>query len=254
MERFESFLTNLTGSEWAGTAITAVIILAVTAVVAHLLTRVLRHALNRTDNLPTSSILVNIGRAVVWILGISTLLSTCFNVDVTSAIAALGIGGIALSLGFQDTISNFIGGMQVSLLGIVKPGDNISVGSASGIVKDVTWRHTSIENLSGETIIIPNSSINKNSLTHLPPQGKVVIPLVIEGTGEDIAERAANIEATAAKVAGGISPLVKQPHIWFNKTIDAGFSGNLIFVIKEGPKADVAKDEVLRAIAPFTRA
>ena len=44
---------------------------------------------------------------------------------------ALGIGGIAISLGFQDTLSNLIGGLQVSLLRIIKPGDNIEVGSST---------------------------------------------------------------------------------------------------------------------------
>ena len=53
------------------------------------------------------------------------MLSTCYGVDVSAAITALGIGGIAISLGFQDTIANLIGGLQVSLLRIIKPGDNI---------------------------------------------------------------------------------------------------------------------------------
>ena len=87
---------------------------------------------------------MNIVRGAVWFLGICIMLSTCFNVNVSAAITALGIGGIAISLGFQDTISNLIGGLQVSLMRIVKPGDNIEVGSSSGVVKDVTWRHTSL--------------------------------------------------------------------------------------------------------------
>lgn len=47
-------------------------------------------------------------------VGGSVMLSTCFGIDVSAAITALGIGGIAISLGFQDTISNLIGGVQVS--------------------------------------------------------------------------------------------------------------------------------------------
>ena len=254
MQKFENFMTNLTGNEWVATAITAVCILAVTAIVGRLLTKFLHKVLSKSDNLPASSILVNIGRGIVWIIGVSALLSTCFDVDVSAAITALGVGGIAISLGFQDTISNFIGGMQVSLLGIVMPGDNISVGSATGVVKDVSWRHTTITNLSGETIVIPNSSINKNSLKHLPPQSKVVIPLIVEGTGEDIADRAAKIEVAAAEAAGKVSPLATQPHVWFSEAVDGGFAGNLIFVIEDGSKALVAKDEALRAVAPFTRA
>ena len=41
------------------------------------------------------------------------MLDSCFGVDTSSLITALGVGGIAVSLGFQDTLSNFIGGLHV---------------------------------------------------------------------------------------------------------------------------------------------
>ena len=142
MEDFEQDISRFVGSEWLGTLITAVLILTLTAVVGHLLTKFLRKVLNYSDELPSSSIFINIGRAIVWVVGGSVMLSTCFGIDVSAAITALGIGGIAISLGFQDTISNLIGGVQVSLLRIVTPGDNISIGGSKGVVKDVSWRHT----------------------------------------------------------------------------------------------------------------
>ena len=108
------------------TAISAVVILAITAVVARLTRRFLGRvlAINEERDLPSSSIFINIARGAVWITGVCIMLSTCFRVDVSAAITALGIGGIAISLGFQDTLSNLIGGLQVSLLRIIKPGDN----------------------------------------------------------------------------------------------------------------------------------
>ena len=185
MEDFEHGIISAVGSAWLGTLITAVVIIVITAVVGHLLTKFLRRVLNYSDELPSSSIFINIGRAIVWVVGGSVVLSTCFGVDVSAAITALGIGGIAISLGFQDTISNLIGGVQVSLLRIVSPGDNISVGGAAGVVKDVNWRHTTITNSKGEMVVIPNSIINKTSLVHLPPTGKVTLSLVVEGGGEE---------------------------------------------------------------------
>lgn len=253
MQKFENAITGLTGNEWVATIITAVVIIAVTAAAAHILTKFLRRVLNYADDLPSSSIFVNIGRAAAWIIGGSVLFSTCFGIDVSAAITALGIGGIAISLGFQDTISNLIGGLQVSLLRIVQPGDNITVGGSTGVVKDVTWRHTTIINSSGETAVVPNSTINKTSLVHLPPTSKIVIPLVVEGTGEDIDERASKIEEAAAAAAEKVSHVVQPPHLWFDRSIDAGFSGSLIFHIEDASRATEAKDVALRAVAPFTR-
>ena len=254
MEDLEySIIGFVGGNAWLGKAITAVIILGLTAFVGHLLTKFLRKVLNYSEELPSSSIFINIGRAVVWIVGGSVTLSTCFGIDVSAAITALGIGGIAISLGFQDTISNLIGGVQVSLLGIVAPGDNISVGGAVGVVKDVNWRHTTITNSKGETVVIPNSIINKTSLTHLPPTGKVTLALVVEGSGEGLDERAARIERAALEAAQRVGAVANPPRMWFSEAIDAGFAGSLIFTMEDGATATAAKDAVLRAVAPFTR-
>lgn len=253
MQKFENAITQLTGNEWLATIITAAVIIAITAAATHVLSKFLRRVLCYADELPSSSIFVNIGRAAVWIIGGSVLLSTCFGVDVSAAVTALGIGGIAISLGFQDTISNLIGGLAVSLLRVVQPGDNISVGGSTGVVKDVTWRHTTIVNSAGETAVVPNSTINKTSLVHLPPTTKIAIPLVVAGTGEDIDERASKIEAAAAVAVEEVSHVVQPPHLWFDRSIDAGFSGSLIFHIEDGSCATKAKDVALRAVAPFTR-
>ena len=253
MEDFEHGIISAVGSAWLGTLITAVVIIVITAVVGHLLTKFLRRVLNYSDELPSSSIFVNIGRAIVWVVGGSVVLSTCFGVDVSAAIAALGIGGIAISLGFQDTISNLIGGVQVSLLRIVSPGDNISVGGAAGVVKDVNWRHTTITNSKGEMVVIPNSIINKTSLVHLPPPGKVTLSLVVEGGGEDLDERSGHIEQAALAAARRVGAVEAAPRLWFTEVVDVGFAGSLIFTMASGDDATPAKDAVLRAIAPLTR-
>ncbi|MDD6636462.1 MAG: mechanosensitive ion channel, partial [Coriobacteriaceae bacterium] len=100
---------------WLSKVITITLILAATAVISHLFARVLRRILSNDQTpLPSASIFVNISRVVIWAVGVSVVLSSFFGVDVSAAITALGIGGIALSLGFQDTISNLIGGLQVS--------------------------------------------------------------------------------------------------------------------------------------------
>ena len=193
MEQLEHYIQGIVHVDWLTTALAAAVILAVTAVFARLTVRFMRKMLhyNEEKNLPSSSIFVNIARGAVWLLGVCIMLSTCYGVDVSAAITALGIGGIAISLGFQDTIANLIGGLQVSLLRIIKPGDNIEVGSSSGVVKDITWRHTTIRNSKGEEVIIPNSIINKTALTHLPPTNQVSLPIVVVTPGEHLNDVAA---------------------------------------------------------------
>lgn len=256
MEQLSRIIEGFARSDWIATAITAVVILAATAVCARIARRFMRRLLhfNEGKDLPSSSIFVNIVRGAVWFLGACIMLSTCFNVNVSAAITALGIGGIAVSLGFQDTISNLIGGLQVSLMRIVKPGDNIEVGSSSGVVKDVTWRHTSIRNSAGEEVIIPNSIINKTALVHLPPTNQVKLPIVVVTDGERLDEVAAAIERSAAEAASTCAKLTKQPALTFTGIGDAGFQASLAFTVADSRTGSRAGDAVLRAIAPLTRA
>ena len=165
----------------------------------------------------------------------------------------MGIGGIAISLGFQDTLSNLIGGLQLSLLRIIKPGDNITVGSESGVVRDVTWRHTTIKNSAGEEIIIPNSIINKTALVQLPPPNQTGLPVVVTTNGEDLTRTASAIEKAADEAASAVGKVKKKPELMFSEITGTGFKGSLAFTMADARNVSKAKDAVLRAIAPLTR-
>lgn len=134
-------------ADWFNTMLGVVIICAITFVVARITVAFMRRVLNKTSLLPSSSIFINLVRIVVWVIGICCVLSMCFNVNISAMITGLGVVGIAVSLGFQDTLSNLIGGLTVSVSRTVEPGDNIRMGPSgvTGVVQDVTWRYTSIK-------------------------------------------------------------------------------------------------------------
>lgn len=255
MEQFFQHIDGLVRADWFNTALSALAIMVATALAARLAAHFLRRILhfNEQKNLPSSSIFINLGRAAVWLLGVCIMLSTCFNVNVSAAIAALGVGGIAISLGFQDTISNLIGGLQVSLMRIVKPGDNIQVGTSTGVVKDVAWRHTTIKNSLGQEIIIPNSIINKTALVHLPPTNQVSVPFVVATDGERLDEISEAIARRALKAAEGVGKLTREPAVSFSEIGEAGFKGSVTFRMADSRDGGRAVDAVLRAIAPLTR-
>lgn len=255
MDQLLQHIDSFVRSDWVNTAVSVVVILFLTALLARFVTHFLRRVLNFNEekDLPSSSIFVNIARGAVWILGICIMLDTSFNVNVSALIAALGVGGIAISLGFQDTISNLIGGLQVSLLRIVKPGDNIEVGSSTGVVKDITWRHTTIRNSAGEEVIIPNSIINKTALTHLPPTNQVKLPVVVATQGERLDEVTAAIEHAAADAARSTGKVTKEPKLAFTAITDGGFQGTIAFTMADSRTGARAADAVVRAIAPLTR-
>lgn len=253
MGDFESFVSNITGGDFLGKIIVAVILVCLIGFVSHLLVKWLRHIMQRDDNsIPQSSIFINIVRGIVWGLGGCFVLDTCFNVNMSALIAALGVGGIALSLGFQDTLSNLIGGVQISFMKIVKPGDNIQIGSNKGVVQDVTWRHATIKNRLGETVIIPNSVISKNAVVHLPPPERVTVPFIATTT-EDLDSVAEKVEKAARDTALELAGIVEGPKVLFTEVAEEGLVGKVVIEIDDANQATPTSDAITRAIAPLVR-
>lgn len=234
--------------------IMAAAVIVVTAVVSAAATRLIRR-LMQVDGLPLpeSSILVNVARIVIWLLGISIMLSACFNIDVNALLAAIGVGGVAVSLGLQDTLSNFIGGVQVTLMGIVHPGDHISVGGVEGIVQDVSWRQTVVKDYENNTHLIPNSVINSTSVQKTEPEYLVATMISFVNDGRDLDEMIGEMEQLAKRAVEKVAPLEKDPWILVTQIGEYGIWAKMRFVLKDVTYAREARDAALRAVAPYTR-
>lgn len=88
-------------------------------------------------------------------LGVIMVLGT-FGFDVTTGIAALGIGGIALALGAQKTVENFVGSVTLIADQPVRVGDFCKVGDVVGTVEQIGMRSTQIRTNDRTIVTIPN--------------------------------------------------------------------------------------------------
>ena len=232
----------------------AIALVVATAIVSHIVTKLIRR-LMQVDGLPVpaSSILVNVARSAIWIVGLSIMLSACFNVDVNALLAALGIGGVALSLGLQDTIKNFLGGLQITLLGIVHPGDHIIVGNVEGIVRDVSWRQTTVKDFENVLHLIPNAVINSTTVSKVEPDLLVSTMVSFTNEGRDLDALIREMELLAKSAVEEVAELEKDPWILMTQIGEYGMWGKMRFVLKDVAHAREARDAALRAIAPYTR-
>ena len=232
----------------------AFVIIVITALLSHIIVTVIRRAMRTDGNpLPSSTIIVNIVRIAIWALGVSIMLSACFNVDVNGIIAALGVGGIALSLGLQDTIKNFIGGLQVTLMGIVRPGDHVVVGQVEGIVQDVSWRQTVVKDYEGNKHLIPNALINSTTVEKIEPEFLVTTMLSFTNDGRDMDAMVREMELLAKNAVEKVAPLEKDPWILLTQIGEYGIWAKMRFVLKDVSHAREARDAALRAVSPYTR-
>ncbi|MCI9129753.1 MAG: mechanosensitive ion channel [Eggerthellaceae bacterium] len=260
-DALKGWLDKILHVDWLSTAVTMVVVLIITALIAHLVTRFIKKILHVDKNpLPASSIFVNIGRAIVWIVGVCVVLSSCFNVNISAAITALGIGGLAVSLGFQATLSNLIAGLQVSLTKLVAPGDHINVGGNEGVVDDVTWRHTRIITPRGERVVIPNSLMNTDALIKLAPMNIVRVNILIPtdtfsapgAPGMD--KLISDMESQIDDAVGKITKMEDKAKIQLIEMTERGYRGLLTFTVMEGANVGEARTCALKAISDHASA
>lgn len=89
------------------------------------------------------------------------------GVNVTTAIASLSIGGLAVGLAAQDTLSNLFGGISIFLDKPFRIGDRIQVDGVDGPVESIGLRSTRVRNLDGHLITIPNKTMGNATITNI---------------------------------------------------------------------------------------
>jgi len=104
--------------------------------------------------------------AFAYIVIAITLLSRA-QVDITGIVATSAVITAVIGLSFQDTLGNMMGGMALQMERAIAVGDWIRVDSHEGLVKEIRWRHTSIETRNWDTVVIPNSVLMKSQVTVL---------------------------------------------------------------------------------------
>jgi MscS family membrane protein len=86
------------------------------------------------------------------------------GVNLTPALAGLGVGGIAVALAAQKTLENVIAGASLIFDGAVNEGDFLKAGDTLGEVEHVGLRSTRIRTLDRTVVSVPNSQIASMSL------------------------------------------------------------------------------------------
>jgi MscS family membrane protein len=89
------------------------------------------------------------------------------NVDITSLLAGLGIGGLAFALAAQDTVKNLFGSLTVLLDRPFRVGDWVVIGGHEGLVEEVGLRSTRIRTFYNSMITLPNSNLIATAVDNL---------------------------------------------------------------------------------------
>jgi len=107
--------------------------------------------------------LSNISKWILWLIGILLILSN-LGVNITSLIAGLGIGGLAIALALQNVLTDLFSSFSIYFDKPFIVGDFITVGKNKGTVEKIGIKTTRIKSLQGEELIISNRELTNATI------------------------------------------------------------------------------------------
>lgn len=230
-----------------------VVILSVTLVLAKVATGFINLYARRAEGvLPSTSIFANLAKLLVFVIGILIILQS-LGISITPILTALGVGGLAVALALQDTLSNLFSGLHILASRQVKPGDYVKLDTGEeGYVTDITWRNTTITALPNNRIIVPNSKLASAVITNYHPPAKEMGLLVQVGVsyGSDLA-KVEKVTIEVAKevmreVQGGVPEF--EPFIRYHTFADSSINFTMILRAREFVDQYLVKHEFIKRL------
>ena len=99
-----------------------------------------------------------IGKILLWVI-LSLIILDNLNIEISSLVASLGIGGIAVALALQNILGDLFASLSITLDKPFVIGDFVEVDNFAGDVEDIGLKSTRIRSLSGEELIFSNTDL-----------------------------------------------------------------------------------------------
>jgi small-conductance mechanosensitive channel len=172
---------------WAEDIVAALLILSVTAALVRIASRIAEtYARNAATGYGGTTLIRYISTSILIFIGVVSVLAL-FGISVVPAITALGVGGLAVALAFQDTLANVFSGINMTLASQLRVGDYVEMqGGVEGTIVDIGWRSTTLRQISGPQVHIPNKKLAESVMTNYTrPSTRMTVELVFP-VGHDV--------------------------------------------------------------------
>jgi len=116
---------------------------------------------------------------VFILLLVALIVLSTLGVNVTAALAGLGIGGLAIGLGAQKTFENLLGGIAILSDRALQIGDTCRIGDQTGTVEDIGLRSTKIRTQDRTLVSIPNGTVATAVLENYRWRDKILTRQVV---------------------------------------------------------------------------
>ncbi|HSE92834.1 MAG TPA: mechanosensitive ion channel family protein [Methylomirabilota bacterium] len=200
-------------SEQLSLLLEVAIVVSVTITVAGVVSTAIRRAGERALGGPVTGLAQTAARGLVLIIGGLVLLGA-LGIEITPILTALGVGGLAVALALQDTLSNLFAGMHLLADRPIRVGDYVKIAAdVEGFVVDVGWRSTRVRMLANNVVVVPNKKVAESIITNYDlPESRMslLVPVGVSYASEpDHVERVLVEETLAA--AKEVPGLLAEP-------------------------------------------
>jgi len=157
-------------------------------------------------------------RVTIVVLAMVQIAQSLSDKPITSILAGLGVGGVAIALAAKDTVANFFGSLVILADKPFEFGDRIKVDGQDGSVVEVGFRSTRIKRLDGHLVTIPNGALANMTIENVskrPHIKRVMDVTVTYDTPPDKMERAIEIIKDILNNHEGMNPDF-PPRVFFS--------------------------------------
>ncbi len=231
----------------------SLLVISISVLFGRILVGIVRVRSEAIPGLSTStSIIVNVTRITVMIVGILVVLQT-LGISVIPILTAFGVGGIAVALALQESLANLFSGIQLIASRQIRTGDYIRLDSGEeGYVADINWRNTTVRALANNLIVIPNSRMASGLITnYYLPDKEISVLLDVGVSYESDLKKVEEITLLAAReVTRETEGSVKEfePFIRYKAFAESSINFTVILRVNEFTSEYLIKHEFIKTL------
>ncbi len=230
----------------------SLVLLSTTITVARIIVNAAHYYLRRNaENLSSSSLLAHLLEFIVYSCGLMIILQAC-GISIAPILTALGIGGMAVAIALQDTLTNFFAGLQLIVMKPIKVGDFIRLSSGEeGFVVDINFRHTSIQDVNLGMIIVPNQAVSSATLMNYDlPRREIFLTVPCGVSYDSDLEHVERVSVEVAKeVMEKLSPnTTYEPFVRYQAFGPSSIDFNVILPTENIAQRGILRHEFVKAL------
>jgi len=173
---------------------------------------------------------------VLWLLGALLVLSN-LGIEVTSLLAGLGIGGIAVAFALQGVLSDLFASFSIYFDKPFRVGDFVVLGADSGTVERIGIKSTRIRTLQGEELVVSNTELTTARVQNFKKMNERRISSQFGITYETPQEKVAEINGVVERIFEDIST-ARLDRVHFINFGDSALIFELVYYIESAEYAD----------------